>query len=75
VDTQACRSAESPPSGKMSLGCAFVALASVLMSSAAWLIGSSAAWLISAVAALAGAALWALSTLLRPAFVAQPSEN
>jgi len=73
VDTQACRSAESPPSGKMSLGCAFVALASVLMSSAAWLIGSSAAWLISA--ALAGAALWALSTPLRPAFVAQPSEN
>jgi POT family proton-dependent oligopeptide transporter len=140
---QARRGAESLPAAKMTLGCAFVTLASVVLSVGAWLstgdkasawwlvgyftlatigellvapIGLAlislaaparlrarmmgiwfaatlpgdilAGWLggfwsttdktrfflmIAAVAALAGAALWALSSVVRSAFVAQPS--
>jgi proton-dependent oligopeptide transporter, POT family len=140
---QARRGTESLPAAKMALGCAFVTLASMLMSVAAWLSSgdkASAWWLvgyfalatigellvapiglalisiaaparlrarmmglwfaatlpgdilagwlggfwsttekarffllIAAVAAFAGVALWALSSVLRSAFVAQPS--
>ena len=47
---QARRGAESFPAAKMALGCAFVALASVLMSGAAWLSAgdrASAWWLVA----------------------------